>query len=311
MRNHFSMLFKAFKHKDILFSYCAKMGLLNFLDDETYLKMKYRLAMGQPLNLDHPQTFNEKLQWLKLHDQNPLYTTLVDKYEVKKYVADKVGEQYIIPTLGVWDHFDDIDFDTLPNQFVLKCTHDSGGLAICRDKSKFDIQSAKRKLERNLKRNYYWSGREWPYKNVKPRIIAEKYMEDSETSELRDYKFYSFCGVVKAMFIASDRQKGQTKADYFDMDFKPLPFTWGYPHAKTLPEKPHNFDEMVKIAEILTKDIPEARADFYEVNGKTYFGEITFFDGSGWERFDPESWDKKFGEWLKLPGNIGGVRTDS
>ena len=309
MRNYLKLLLKALSNKEIFFAYLCEMGLLNFLDDKAYLKLMYKIHMGKSLNLDHPQTFNEKLQWLKIHDRNPLYTTLVDKYEVKKYVADKIGEQYIIPTLGVWNHFDDIDFDSLPDQFVLKCTHDSGGLVICRDKSKLNKRAAKEKLEKCLKRNYYWSGREWPYKNVKPRIIAEKYMEDSETSELSDYKFYSFQGVIKAMFIASGRQKGQTKADYFDMKFKPLPFTWGYPNANVLPKKPKNFDEMVKIARILTKDIPEARADFYEVNGKTYFGEITFFDGSGMERFHPESWDKTFGEWLKLPEKLGGVRT--
>ena len=306
MRNYLKLLLKALSNKEIFFAYLCEMGLLNFLDDKAYLKLMYKIHMGKSLNLDHPQTFNEKLQWLKIHDRNPLYTTLVDKYEVKKYVADKIGEQYIIPTLGVWNHFDDIDFDSLPDQFVLKCTHDSGGLVICRDKSKLNKRAAKEKLEKCLKRNYYWSGREWPYKNVKPRIIAEKYMEDSETSELSDYKFYSFQGVIKAMFIASGRQKGQTKADYFDMKFKPLPFTRGYPNANVLPKKPKNFDEMVKIARILTKDIPEARADFYEVNGKTYFGEITFFDGSGMERFNPESWDKTFGEWLKLPEKLGG-----
>lgn len=306
MRNYLKLLLKALSNKEIFFAYLGEMGLLNFLDDKAYLKLMYKIHMGKSLNLDHPQTFNEKLQWLKIYDRNPLYTTLVDKYEVKKYVADKIGEQYIIPTLGVWNHFDDIDFDSLPDQFVLKCTHDSGGLVICRDKSKLNKRAAKEKLEKCLKRNYYWSGREWPYKNVKPRIIAEKYMEDSETSELSDYKFYSFQGVIKAMFIASGRQKGQTKADYFDMKFKPLPFTWGYPHTNVLPKKPKNFEEMVKIARILTKDIPEARADFYEVNGKTYFGEITFFDGSGMERFHPESWNKTFGEWLKLPEKLGG-----
>ena len=294
------------KNPGLLFISLGHRGWFHWMNDELYLKIAYRIKMGEKLHLNPPVTFNEKLQWLKLHDRRPEYTTMVDKYEAKKWVAERIGEEYIIPTLGVWNHFDEIDFDKLPNQFVLKCTHDSGGLVICRDKEKLDKKAARKKLENCLKHNFFWGQREWPYKNVKPRIIAEKYMEDSATSELKDYKFYSFRGVIKAMFIATARQKGQTKADYFDMEFKPLPFTWGYPHAKVLPKKPQNFDEMVKIAEILTKDIPQARADFYEVNGKTYFGEITFFDGSGMERFHPESWDKTFGEWLKLPGKLGG-----
>lgn len=298
------------KKPGLLFISLGHRGWFHWMNDELYLKIAYRIKMGKKLHLNPPVTFNEKLQWLKLHDRRPEYTTMVDKYEAKKWVAERIGEEYIIPTLGVWNHFDEIDFDKLPNQFVLKCTHDSGGLVICRDKEKLDKKAARKKLENCLKHNFFWGQREWPYKNVKPRIIAEKYMEDSATSELKDYKFYSFRGVIKAMFIATGRQKGQTKADYFDMEFKPLPFTWGYPHAKVLPKKPQNFDEMVKIAEILTKDIPQARVDFYEVNGKTYFGEITFFDGSGMERFHPESWDKTFGEWLKLPEKLGGG-TDS
>lgn len=290
----------------LLFMTLGHRGLLNWVDDETYLKIAYRIRMGKKLNLNPPVTFNEKLQWLKLHDRRPEYTTMVDKYEAKKWITERIGEEYIIPTLGVWDHFDEIDFDTLPNQFVLKCTHDSGGLVICRDKKKLDKKEARKKIEKCLRHNYYWGLREWPYKNVRPRIIAEKYMEDSATNELRDYKFYAFRGVAKAMFIASNRQKGETAADYFDMDFKPLQFTWGYPNSKVQPQKPDNFEEMVKIAEKVTKDIPEARVDFYEVNGKTYFGEITFFDGSGMQRFDPDSWDETFGKWIKLPEKSGG-----
>ena len=290
----------------LLFMTLGHRGLLNWVDDETYLKIAYRIRMGKKLNLNPPVTFNEKLQWLKLHDRRPEYTTMVDKYEAKKWIAERIGEEYIIPTLGVWNHFDEIDFDTLPNQFVLKCTHDSGGLVICRDKKKLDKNEARKKIEKCLRHNYYWGLREWPYKNVRPRIIAEKYMEDSATNELRDYKFYAFRGVAKAMFIASNRQKGETAADCFDMDFKPLQFTWGYPNSKVQPQKPGNFEEMVKIAEKVTKDIPEARVDFYEVNGKTYFGEITFFDGSGMQRFNPDSWDETFGKWIKLPEKSGG-----
>lgn len=294
------------KNPGLIFISLGHRGWFRWMDDETYLKIAYRIKMGKKLNLNPPVTFNEKLQWLKIHDRQPEYTTMVDKYEAKKWIAERVGETYIIPTLGVWNHFDEIDFDKLPNQFVLKCTHDSGGLVICRDKSKLDKDAARNKIETCLKHNFFWGQREWPYKNVKPRIIAEKYMEDSLTNELRDYKFYAFRGIVKALFIASNRQADETVADYFDMDFKHFNFMWGYPNSKEMQEKPVNFDEMVKITEKITKDIPEARVDFYEVDGKTYFGEITFSDGSGMQRFNPESWDETFGKWIKLPENLGG-----
>lgn len=180
------------------------VSLFRFIPDKQYLQIMYRLRMGKKLNLDNPVTFNEKIQWLKLYDRKPIYTTMVDKYEAKKYVADIIGEEYIIPTLGIWDKFDDINFDLLPNQFVLKCTHDSGGLVIVKDKSQMDKAAARKKIEKSLKTNFFWVGREWPYKNVKPRIIAEKYMEDSN-DDLRDYKYFVFNGIAKALFVASDR----------------------------------------------------------------------------------------------------------
>ena len=280
-----------------------KLKLSRLLNDKHYLRLAYKASFGKKLDLENPKTYNEKLNWLKLYDRNPLYTTLVDKYEVKAYVADKIGEEYIIPTLGVWDKFEDIDFDKLPEKFVLKCTHDSGGLAICRDKSTFDVEAAKKKIKKSLKRNFYYYGREWPYKNVKPRIIAEEYMEDEETAELRDYKFFCFDGVSKALFIASDRQKAgeEVKFDFFDIDFNHLPFTQGHPNAKVLPEKPKCFDEMRSLAEKLSKGLVQARIDFYEANGKVYFGEITLFHHNGMMPFAPEEWDYKFGEMIKLP----------
>ena len=281
-------------------------GKLGFISDERYLKLMYWANTGKKLNLENPVTFNEKLQWLKIHNQNPEYSKMVDKYEAKKWIAERIGNEYVIPTLGVWDKFDDINFDQLPNQFVLKCTHDSGGLVICKDKNTLDKYKAKIKIEASLKRNYFLVGREYPYKDVKPRIIAEKYMEDTTTKELRDYKIFTFNGVAKALFIVSNRQAGKTTADYFDIDFKPLDFTWGYPHSKVLPSKPKSFDQMVKAAECLAKDTVELRVDFYEVNGKAYFGEMTFFDGSGFDTFDPEEWDYKFGNLIKLPETYGG-----
>ena len=284
------------------FSIFASRGIYNRLSDENFLKKAYKIKMGKSLNLNDPKTFNEKLQWLKLYDRNPLYTTLVDKYEVKKYIADKIGEEYIIPTLGVWDSFDDIDFDSLPNQFVLKCTHDSGGIVVCRSKSELDIDKARKKMSKNIKRNFFWYTREWPYKNIKPRIIAEKYMEDSQTEELRDYKFFCFNGEVKALFIASERQKKgeEVKFDFFDADFNHLPIRQGHPNASVPPEKPKRFEEMKSLAQKLSKDIPHVRIDFYEANQQVYFGEMTFYHFSGTTPFQPEEWDYKFGDWITL-----------
>lgn len=257
--------------------------------------------MPYHLNLHSPKSYNEKLQWLKLYDHNPLYTTMVDKYAAKKYVADIIGEKYIIPTLGVWDKFDEIDFDSLPDQFVLKCTHDSGGLVICKDKKTFDLQRAKDKIESSLQTDYYLLGREWPYKNVPRRIIAEKYMEDAKTGELRDYKFFCFNGKVKWLFIATGRQlREEPYFDFFDMDFNHLPMQHGHPNAPFPLEKPQNFELMKKLACTLSKGIPQLRVDFYEVDGEIFFGELTLFHHGGWTPFNPEKWDYIFGEEIKL-----------
>lgn len=270
------------------------------LPDKIYLSLKFKYKMGHFLNLENPQTFNEKLQWLKLYNRKPEYTTMVDKHEVKKYVADIIGEEYIIPTLGVWNQFDDIDFDKLPNQFVLKCTHDSGGLVICKDKNNLNLEAAKQKIEKSLKRNYYWSGREWPYKDVKPRIIAEEYMIDESGYELKDYKFFCFNGEPKMMFIATDRGS-DTKFDFYDMEFNHLPFTNGHPNANKKIKKPKNYSSMLALAAKLSFGIPHVRVDFYNINGKIYFGELTFFHWSGLVPFEPEEWDYKLGSWLELP----------
>ena len=293
-------ILKIIKNPKLLFMRLGYRGLLNWLSDETYLKIAYRIKFGKKLNIDNPQTYSEKLQWIKLYDRNPLYTKLVDKYEVKKYIAEKIGLEYIIPTLGVWNHFDEIDFDKLPNQFVLKCTHDSGGLVICKDKRALDYFKAKRVIEKSLKRSFYESSREWPYKNVKPRIIAETYMEDSNTKDLRDYKFFAFNGAVKALFIATDRQKDDTKFDFFDMNFNHLDLRNGHPNADKTPEAPKNLKKMEELAGKLSKGMPQVRVDFYEVDGKVYFGEMTFFHWSGLTPFEPELWDYKFGSWIDL-----------
>ena len=276
-------------------------GFLNWMPDAILLKLIFRLKFGYRLNLKNPKTFSEKLQWLKLHDRNPLYTQLVDKYEVRQYVKEKIGEEFLIPLLGVWNNFDDIDFDALPNQFVLKCTHDSGGLVICKDKSKLDISVAKKKINVCMKRNYYWVLREWPYKNVKPRIIAEKYMEDEPGKGLRDYKFFCFDGNVKAMFVATDRESHQTKFDFFDENFKHLPIKQHYPNnTEGNLVKPTGFEQMKLLAGKLTADFPQCRADFYDINGKVYFGELTFSHFSGLEPMEPKEWDETFGSWINL-----------
>ena len=299
MITYFTNLF----HKDKRFLTLAKIHHFypNMPDDE-YLKKAWKTKMGTELNLDAPQTFNEKLQWLKLYDRKPEYTTMVDKYAVKQYVADIIGEEHIIPTLGVWDKFDDIDFNILPNQFVLKCTHDSGGLVICRDKQHFDVKAAKRKLNKSLKRNFYYSGREWPYKNVPPRIIAEKYMEDSETSELWDYKFFCFDGKVYCCLICSGRYSSKgLHFTFLDRNYNVLPFECGCPSEKNGLPKPSQYDKMIELAEQLSQNIPFVRVDFYEIDGNVYFGELTFFPVSGYIKFDPKEWDLKLGNMIKLP----------
>lgn len=294
----------AFEKPMLVFTWLSVHGFLNWMPDKMYLKTAYRISLHKKLNLKTPKTYNEKLQWLKLYDRKPEYTEMVDKFEVRKYIAEKIGEEYLIPLVGgPWESFDEIDFEKLPEQFVLKTTHDSGGVVICTDKNKFDKEKAKEKLTKSMNYCYYWRGREWPYKNAKPKIIAEQYIEDEVTSELRDYKFFAFDGDVKCLFIASDRQNPneETKFDFFDMDFKHLDFENGHPYSKIYPNKPQEFEKMKELASKLSKGIPQLRVDLYEVNGKIYFGELTFFHWSGFVPFNPEEWDETFGSWLKLP----------
>lgn len=279
--------------------------VFKYLPDELALKIQYKNIFLKDLDLENPKTFNEKLQWLKLYNRKPEYTKMVDKYEAKKYVASVIGEEYIIPTYGVWDSFDDIDFDKLPNQFVLKCTHGSGDVIVVKDKTKLDILSAKVKLEKSLKTNYYKISREWPYKDVKPRIIAEKYMEDENTKDLTDYKIYCFNGKCDYVMACIDRFKGETKFIYFDRewnmqkDFSNDGMQYG-DFIKV--KKPTNIDKMFHFASILSKDIPFVRIDFYECNDKLYFGEITFFPSGG---FDGDRLSK-VEEYLSYNLNIGG-----
>lgn len=289
-----------------IFKRIIRKGWLKWMPDPLYLKIYYYLVTGKKLHLRKPSTFNEKLQWLKIHDHNPLYTTLVDKYEVKAYIAQKIGEEYVIPTLGVWNKAEDIDFDSLPDKFVLKTTHDSGGIKIVDKKKGYNKEQIISFFNERLKKDLYMLTREWPYKNVKHRIIAEKYMEENNKLSLNDYKFYAFDGVVKVLMIVTGRGEDNTCANYYDMNFKKLDLTWGYPQIREEVRKPESFLKMKEIAEVISKGIAEVRVDFYEVDGKAYFGEITFFDGSGFAKFEPEKWDKKFGEWINLPQSGGG-----
>ena len=294
-----------FSTKRIFWKKLTKTPFLRMLPDRYAISIIYHNVFGHPINLKNPKSFNEKLQWLKLYNRKPEYSKMVDKAAVKEYVAGIIGYEYIIPTLGVYDTFDSIDFDALPNQFVLKTTHGGGntGVVICKDKASLDIISARIKLEKSLRTDTYIVGREWPYKNVKPRIIAEKYIED-QTGDLRDYKLMCFNGNVKCSFVCSNRSSNAgVQVTFFDRDWNILPFEREHPHRTDI-TKPSNYETMVRLAEKLSKNIPFVRVDFYDVAGKVYFGELTFFPGGGFEKFQPEEWDYKLGSWLNLPSKI-------
>ena len=272
-----------------------------YMEDTAFLKLKYKNIIGEKLNLNNPQTFNEKLQWLKLNDRKDIYTTMVDKYEVKKYVSDVIGEKYIIPTLGIYNSFDEIDFEKLPNKFVVKCTHDSGSTIICKDKKKFDIKKAKKKINKALKYNYYYAGREWPYKNVKPRIIIEEYIEDEELKDLRDYKFFCFNGKVNLFKVDFNRFL-EHRANYYDKNLKLLEFGEEVcpPDFEKKIEIPKDIMKMILLAEKLANGTKFVRIDFYYTNKKIYFGEMTFYPASGFGKFIPDSWDERLGEMINL-----------
>ncbi len=279
-----------------------KYGIIR-LKDDNYLKMMYRSIFFKKLDLENPKTFNEKLQWLKVYDRKDIYTTMVDKYEAKKYVASIIGDEYIIPTIGVYDSFNEIDFDKLPEKFVIKCTHDSGGLVIVKDKSKMDYNSVKKKIDECLNRNYYYLYREWPYKNVKPRIIVEELMEDKNCSSLTDYKFFCFNGEPKLMYMAVGLDDHKTASmSFYDMNFKLTDCKRkDYKYIDYIPKKPKEFDQMINFSKLLSKDIPHLRVDWYEIDGKLYFGELTFTTNGGFIPFESEKWNYKMGEWIELP----------
>lgn len=273
---------------------------LRFMPDKEYIKLYYYYRFRKHINLRKPVTFSEKLNWLKLYDRNPKYKYMVDKYEAKFYVEKLIGGQYIIPTLGVWDSFDEINFDELPQSFVLKCTHDSNGVVIVKDKSRLNIPLARKKIKSCMSRNFYYIGREWPYKDIKPRIIAEKYMEDSADGELRDYKFFCFDGKPKLLLLASGRATNNLRFDYYDMNYNHLNIVQDHPNSEIYIHPPKNFELMKTIARKLSEDMVHARIDFYEVDGNVYFGEITLYHHSGFAKYEPSEWDKTIGDWIDL-----------
>ena len=270
------------------------------MDDEEYIKRIFKLEMGYELDLEHPKTYNEKLQWLKLYDRRPEYTIMVDKYESKLYVAKQIGEQYTISTFGVWNSFDEIDFESLPNQFVLKTTHDCGGVVICKDKSTFDKKAAKKFLEKHLAQQYFYHCREWPYKDVKPRIIAEQFLEDMD--ELVEYKMFCFGGDVKMVLVCKGQAHGAGRTnDYCDVTLQRFPFVSLNPNSTGTLEMPEKMQELLDIARKLSAGIPQVRVDTYLADGKIYIGELTFFHNGGTGKFEPSIWDEKLGEWIELP----------
>ena len=280
----------------------SKTRIFNYLPDKWAVSIKYRNHFYKKLDLKNPRTFNEKLQWLKLYDRKPEYTTMVDKYRAKEYVAAIIGDEYIIPTLGVWKSFDEIDFDVLPNQFVLKCNHGSGDVVICRDKATFDVEAARKKLTAALQQDYYLVSREWPYRDVPRRIIAEEYLEDSETGDARDYKFFCFNGEAKCFKVDLDRFSGR-HANWYDLEGNLIPY--GTLGAEPVTDRevklPEALDTMIDLARKLSAGRPFLRVDFYYVNGKIYSGELTFFPASGLKPFTDMEWDRIMGSWLKLP----------
>lgn len=276
------------------------------ISDEKYLKIWYKHATGEDLNLENPKTYNDKLNWLKLYDHKPIYTTMVDKHSVKEYVSSILGPEYVVPLLGVWDRPEDIEWEKLPKEFVLKVTHGGGnsGVVVCRDKEKLDKKAVIHKLSRCMTIDGSLGNKEWPYKNVVRRVIAEEFKEDSKTKELRDYKFFCFNGEPKVLFVASGRgTRPEPNFDFFDMNYNRLDMKSYHPVSapNEIPEKPVCFEEMKRIAAKLSEGLPQVRLDLYEIDGHVYFGEFTFFHWAGNGFFEPREWDTIFGNWIQLP----------
>lgn len=288
----------------ILFTIPVLKILGGILPDSVYISLQYFQHFGRFPNLKTPKTFNEKLQWLKLHDRKSEYTVMVDKVEAKKWVAERIGDQYLIPTLGVWNRAEDIDFETLPNEFVLKTNHDSGKVIICKNKSLLNIEAARKILDKSLSVDYYKCGREWPYKNVSRKILAEELLPNSGSDtegEIPDYKFMCFNGKVKYIFVCSERGSDEgLKVTFFDREWNKMPFERHYPSSKKEIPCPETYNKMIELAEKLSSGTKFLRVDFYETGNRIYFGELTFYPGCGYEEFTPEEWDAKLGDLIIL-----------
>jgi hypothetical protein len=304
MKKCFKRILKGLLHPNRLLSLgLEKCGRL--IPDKPYLKLQFLLRTGSTLNLENPLTFTEKLQWLKIYDRKPEYTRMADKYAAREFISEKIGAEYLIPLLGVWDKFDNIDFDALPDQFVLKTNHDSNCTIICTDKNKFNIKQTRKKIEKHLNQNYYYGGREWVYKDIKPRIIAEKYMVDESGTELKDYKVFCFNGEPKIIQVDFNRFTGH-KRNLYSTQWEYQKFTYGY---KTYPDiiikKPESLDKLLELAGILSAGIPQVRVDFYIIHNGIYFGEMTFYTADGYLSFAPREWNNIFGSWITLPKKDG------
>lgn len=290
-------------YKKVFKSQSLRLKLVNCLKiipNKPYLKIVYKIKTGKKLHLNKPINFTEKMNWLKLNDIHWEYSALVDKITVRDYIREKIGEDICFPMLGLWGKYEDIDFDSLPEQFVLKCNHDSGSVRVITDKSKINHEELRKFYKFRLKYNTYVLGRDYPYKNIKPKIIAEQYMAPEGESDIKDYKFFCFDGEPKVMFIITGRS-GDTRQDFFDMDFNHLDIVNVYRPSEIPPEKPVMFEEMKMLAAKLAIGMRFVRVDLYEVNGKLYFGEYTFFSGGGFWLFGSDEWERKLGDMIKLP----------
>jgi hypothetical protein len=279
----------------------SEHGFLKWMPDRFYLGLRYWAEIGKKLNIDEPETYNEKLQWLKLHDRKPEYTSYADKFEVQRYIRETIGEKYLIPLIGVYENVDEIDWEALPDRFVMKCTHGSGTNIICTDKAKLDIGDAKNKLKKWMGKNWYWYGREWPYKGIKPRIICQEFIAESDKTP-DDYKVFCFNGKAKFISLHMERFSDQ-KIDYYDLNWNKLSMKWGNKPSEHVYEKPLCFNEMLRLSEQLAADLYHIRIDWFLVKDKLYFGEITFYDGSGFYAFEKEEDDKLLGSWISLPSD--------
>ena len=301
----FSMIHQVFHNPYAIVCSLGNHGILKWMPSRIYLSLVYRARTGKKLHLKPPRDYSEKLQWIKLYLHDPRYTHMVDKYEVRHYIKDKIGDKYLIPLLGVWNRADLIDINELPNRFVLKCTHDSGSVLICKNKQQFDFGAAISTLERHLKRGTYWATREWPYKNVIPRVIAEQYMEDESGVELKDYKVLCFDGKPKLIELHMGRFHGVHTQDFYDVNWNLTGITQDGCVTSDKPyPRPDCFEEMLRLTSILAEGIPHVRVDWYVINGKLYFGELTFFDASGFELFDDPKIERMLGDWITLPEEI-------